>query len=87
MSGKTIASHNGTTNHELYYRLNKLAAERNLPVVVSMGSIAASGGYYVAMANGGQDDTIFAEPSTITGSIGVIVPHFDFSQLLKRDSL
>ena len=69
---------------ELYYRLNKLAAERNLPVVVSMGSIAASGGYYVAMANGGQDDTIFAEPSTITGSIGVIVPHFDFSQLLKR---
>lgn len=69
---------------ELYYRLNKLATERNLPVVVSMGSIAASGGYYVAMANGGQDDTIFAEPSTITGSIGVIVPHFDFSQLLKR---
>jgi protease-4 len=69
---------------ELYYRLNKLAAERNLPVVVSMGSIAASGGYYVAMANSGQDDTIFAEPSTITGSIGVIVPHFDFSQLLKR---
>jgi len=69
---------------ELHYRLKKLASERNLPVVVSMGSIATSGGYYVAMANGGQDDTIFAEPSTITGSIGVIVPHFDFSQLLKR---
>lgn len=69
---------------ELHYRLKKLANERNLPVVVSMGSIATSGGYYVAMANGGQDDTIFAEPSTITGSIGVIVPHFDFSQLLKR---
>ena len=69
---------------ELHYRLQKLATERGLPVVVSMGSIAASGGYYVAMANGGQDDTIFAEPSTITGSIGVIIPHFDFSQLLKR---
>jgi len=69
---------------ELHYRLKKLANERNLPVVVSMGSIATSGGYYVSMANGGQDDTIFAEPSTITGSIGVIVPHFDFSQLLKR---
>ncbi len=69
---------------ELHYRIKKLAAERNLPVVVSMGSIAASGGYYVAMANSGQDEIIFAEPSTVTGSIGVIIPHFDFSQLLKR---
>ena len=81
-----IDSPGGTVSgsDELHYRLKKLAAERNLPVVVSMGSIAASGGDYVAMANGGQDDTIFAEPSTITGSIGVIIPHFDFSQLLKR---
>ena len=81
-----IDSPGGTVSgsDELHYRLKKLAAERNLPIVVSMGSIAASGGYYVAMANGGQDDTIFAEPSTITGSIGVIIPHFDFSQLLKR---
>ena len=81
-----IDSPGGTVSgsDELHYRLKKLTTERNLPVVVSMGSIAASGGYYVAMANGGQDDTIFAEPSTITGSIGVIIPHFDFSQLLKR---
>ncbi len=81
-----IDSPGGTVSgsDELHYRLEKLAAERNLPVVVSMGSIAASGGYYVAMANGGEDDIIFAEPSTITGSIGVIIPHFDFSQLLKR---
>ena len=81
-----IDSPGGTVSgsDELHYRLKKLAAERNLPIVVSMGSIAASGGYYVAMANGGQDDTIFAEPSTITGSIGVIIPHFDFSQLLER---
>ncbi|MGI9446506.1 MAG: signal peptide peptidase SppA [Pirellulales bacterium] len=81
-----IDSPGGTVSgsDELHYRLKKLAAERNLPVVVSMGSIAASGGYYVAMANGGEDDIIFAEPSTITGSIGVIIPHFDFSQLLKR---
>ena len=69
---------------ELHYRIQKLATERNLPVVVSMGSIAASGGYYVAMANSGQDEIIFAEPSTVTGSIGVIIPHFDFSQVLKR---
>ena len=46
-----------------------------MPVVVSMGSVAASGGYWVATAG----DTIFAEPSTITGSIGVfgILPSFE----------
>lgn len=61
-----------------------MAMKRKLPVVVSMGSIAASGGYYISMANGGQDDVIFAEPSTLTGSIGVIIPHYDFSKLMKR---
>jgi len=69
---------------ELHHRLARLSAKRDLPVVVSMGSIAASGGYYVAMANGGRDDVIFAEPATLTGSIGVIIPSFDVSQLLKR---
>jgi len=51
---------------------------------VSMGGIAASGGYYVAMANRGKDDVIFAEPATLTGSIGVIIPHFDLSQALRK---
>jgi len=69
---------------ELHFRLAELARERDLPVVVSMGGIAASGGYYVAMANGGRDDVIFAEPATLTGSIGVIIPHFDVSKLMKR---
>jgi len=69
---------------ELHYRLLTMAMKRKLPVVVSMGSIAASGGYYISMANGGQDDVIFAEPSTLTGSIGVIIPHYDFSKLMKR---
>ena len=41
--------------------------QREKPVVVSMGDIAASGGYYIAMAAG----TIVAHPSTLTGSIGV----------------
>jgi protease-4 len=50
------------------------AKARGLPVVVSMGSVAASGGYWVATTG----DKIFAEPGTITGSIGVfgIVPSF-----------
>jgi len=51
------------------------AKRRGLPVVISMGGIAASGGYWVATAG----DTVFAEPSTITGSIGIfgIVPTFE----------
>jgi len=53
-----------------------LAAKRQqLPVVVSMGNVAASGGYWVAM----PADFIYAEPATITGSIGVfgILPSFE----------
>ncbi len=51
------------------------AKEQGLPVVVSMGNVAASGGYWISTAS----DTIFAEPATITGSIGVfgIVPSFE----------
>jgi protease-4 len=59
-----------------------LADDRKLPIVVSMGSICASGGYYVAMAVGDQPDAIFAEPTTWTGSIGVVIPHYDLSGLL-----
>ena len=51
------------------------AKAQGLPVVVSMGSLAASGGYWVATAG----DAIFAEPATITGSIGIfgIIPTFE----------
>jgi len=51
------------------------AKENKIPIVVSMGSVAASGGYWVATPG----DFIFAEPSTITGSIGVfgILPSFE----------
>jgi protease IV len=69
---------------EIHHRLASLADKRDMPVVVSMGGIAASGGYYVAMANRGRDDVIFAEPATLTGSIGVIIPHFDLSLALRK---
>ncbi|NIJ65248.1 protease-4 [Sphingomonas leidyi] len=51
------------------------AKAQGLPVVVSMGSLAASGGYWVSTAG----DTIFAEPNTITGSIGIfgVIPTFE----------
>ena len=68
----------------LYHHLSELRLERNLPMVVSMGGMAASGGYYVAMAVGQEPDVIFAEQTTTTGSIGVIVPHYDLSGLLEN---
>jgi len=46
----------------------KKARMTGKPIVVSMGSVAASGGYYIAMAS----DRIIAEPGTLTGSIGVL---------------
>jgi len=50
---------------------------RGIPVIASMGSVAASGGYWIATAG----ERIFAEPSTITGSIGVfaVLPSFEGS--------
>ena len=68
----------------LYHHLKRLRQEREIPIVVSMGSVAASGGYYVSMAVGETPDTIFAEPTTWTGSIGVIIPHYDLSELLQE---
>lgn len=58
---------------ELIWRELELT-KKKLPLVVSMGNVAASGGYYLAC----NADRIFAEPTTITGSIGVfgIIPNF-----------
>ncbi len=53
---------------------------QNKPVIVSMGDVAASGGYWVA-ANGVR---IYAEPGTITGSIGVFTGQFVFKGLLDK---
>jgi protease-4 len=73
-----------TGSDYIHHHLTKLAAQREVPMVVSMGGMAASGGYYISMAAGQRPDIIFAEPTTWTGSIGVIVPHYDASQLLDK---
>ena len=73
-----------TGSDYIFHHLVKLRKEKNIPLVVSMGSMATSGGYYIAMAVGDQKETIFAEPTTTTGSIGVIIPHYDFSGFLER---
>ncbi len=77
-----VESPGGTMSGSDYYHhlLQKMKAELECPVVVSMGTIAASGGYYVSMVG----DEIYAEPSTITGSIGVIVSLYNGAELLKK---
>jgi len=60
---------------------------KKIPIVVSMGGIAASGGYYVSMAVGHAPGTIFAEPTGFTGSIGVIIPHYNVAEFMKTYGL
>ena len=55
-------------------------ARKTKPVVVSMGAVAASGGYYVAAAG----DEIWADPSTVTGSIGAFYGKLDVSELADK---
>jgi protease-4 len=50
------------------------------PKIASMGSVAASGGYYIAVAA----DTVYANPGTITGSIGVIMEAIEFSGAMEK---
>lgn len=64
---------------DIIWRSVQLAKAKK-PVLVSMGSVAASGGYYIAMGA----DAIVAEPTTITGSIGVVGGKLAFSGLLEK---
>ncbi len=66
-------------SQEMYEAIRKFRAESRKKVVVSMASVAASGGYYVACAA----DKIFANPGTITGSIGVIAEWYNYGDLLR----
>ncbi len=60
-----------------------LLKAQGIPVVVSMGDVAASGGYYISA----KANVIFADPSTITGSIGVFGLHFNYDELAKKVQL
>ncbi|REJ85829.1 MAG: signal peptide peptidase SppA [Planctomycetota bacterium] len=70
-------------SHQIYHRLQRLREERGMPMAVQMTRMAASGGYYVAMG-AGPGAKIYAEPTTWTGSIGVIIPRYDVSQLASE---
>jgi protease-4 len=65
-------------SQEIYREIRKTTPEKK--IIASMGSIAASGGYYIAAATNG----IVANPGTITGSIGVILAYTNFRAVLDK---
>ena len=65
---------------EIYREIMRIRSTSKKKVVTSMGSVAASGGYYIACAS----DRIVANPGTITGSIGVIMQFSNLEELLKK---
>jgi len=65
-------------SQEIYREIRKTIGSKK--VIASMGTVAASGGYYIACAA----DGIVANPGTITGSIGVIMGYTNFRQLLDK---
>lgn len=64
---------------EIYDKLAEVREKYGKPIYVSMGNMAASGGYYISA----PADKILAHPATITGSIGVIMQSMDFSELAE----
>lgn len=64
----------------IFQRIRDLAAEKKKRVLVFVEDVAASGGYMIALAG----DEIFADPSSIVGSIGVVSGGFGFPELLRK---
>ncbi|SHG04812.1 S49 family peptidase [Bradyrhizobium erythrophlei] len=67
-------------SRQIYLRIRQLAAEKQLPVLVFVEDVAASGGYMIACAG----DEIFCDPSSILGSIGVVGGSFGFQELIGK---
>jgi protease IV len=66
-------------SQEIYSAIRRTHADSGKPIVASLDSVAASGGYYIAAAC----DRIVANPGSITGSIGVILQWFNTKELLQ----
>jgi len=77
-----IESPGGTVgaSQELFREIRKARKKSDKPIIASMGNVAASGGYYVACAA----DEIYANPGTVTGSIGVIFQTYDLQGVSKK---
>jgi signal peptide peptidase SppA len=64
----------------IYQRIRALAEEKDKKVLIFVEDVAASGGYMIALAG----DEIFADPTSIVGSIGVVSGGFGFPEMLKK---
>jgi protease-4 len=69
-----------TASDILYHELREFKLKKKVPVIASMMDVAASGGYYLAMAS----DSVMVHPSTVTGSIGVIMLTVNARGLLEK---
>lgn len=69
-----------TASDIMHQELVRFRRESGKPVVASIGEVGASGGYYLALAA----DRLYAEPTAITGSVGVIMPTINFSQGMAK---
>jgi protease-4 len=69
-----------TASDVIYNELVRYKEDKKKKVVACLGDVAASGGYYVAVSA----DKIVAHPTTVTGSIGVILPLINVSELIER---
>ena len=67
-------------SHLIFRRIRQLAREKNKRVYVFCEDVAASGGYFLALAG----DEIYADPSSIVGSIGVISASFGLNRFIER---
>ncbi len=68
------------SSQEIYNAVKRVRKQHKKTVVASMGTVAASGGYYIAVAA----DRILANPGTLTGSIGVIMQMANLEELLEK---
>ncbi len=69
-----------SASDEIYHRLLDLRESRRIPIIVSMGGLATSGGYYISCAA----DQIIAQPTTWTGNIGVLMPRYNMTKLTEK---
>ena len=67
-------------SQEIYEEINKIREKGEKPIIASLGTIAASGGYYIACGA----EKIIANPGTLTGSIGVLINILNTEELLKK---
>ncbi len=72
-----------TASDEIYDRIQRFRKDTSKPVIVSMQALATSGGYYIACAG----DYIFAQKSTMTGNIGVMMARFNLAKWAQEHGI